>query len=410
MHLKRRDFMRGIGAMASIGALDGRNLVAQAVLPTDPALAVQTILDGFVARNRTLGKTQAGIVVGAISPKLPHSKLFFGGSLISARNRRVPVPLDGDTPFLIGSITKCFSSLVFGLNGKSYEALLGDFVETPLPPGVSNLTMQTIANYSSGFPTDDVAPIWWSAMHPNDLDALIGGMAGKVLPQCEPGRFYSYSNFAWGLFGLAAVGVANVTTQAYRQWYAAMADLRAHVGLSPRTVPWSESVPLAAGYAQNDRLLSPSFAYGRASWATLFGSGDLVSTGNDMYAWMAYNMGRTSNADNALLRTQQAADFTWTQLAPPAQVGATFCQEPQQLAAPVRTALGWFRSNRFADPSVTVMTKNGGVAGYTSWIGFQSWVDSLQQSPVGVFALTNDGNHAADAIGRAVLNYLLQPA
>jgi len=408
-HLPRSRFLRGLGAATSLCTLDAARVLAQEVLPPDPVLAVQTIVDGFVSRNRAAGKSAAGIVVGVISPKLPSPRLFFGGQLVSAHRQRVPVPLDGDTPFLIGSITKCFTSWIFGSSGKSYDAVLGDYLQIPLPSGIAQLPIVAIVNYSSGFPTDDVTPIWWSAMHPVDLDALVGGLSGKVLPQCAPGRFYSYSNFAWGLFGLATLGVNNPRNPPLRQWAAAIAALRDQLGLSARTVPWNPSIPLAAGYAQNGRLLAPSFDYGGASWTTLFGSGDLVSTGNDLFAWLEYNMGRTSSKDNALLRAQQSPDFAWNAQALSERTGATFCAAPRALATPVRTALGWFRSNRFFDPSLAFMVKNGGVAGYSSWMAFQSWVDTeRQQSPVGVFALTNDGNHAADRIGHAVVDYLLQ--
>jgi beta-lactamase class C len=410
MHrLARRTFLGGLGAGAALAGIGVPGL--RALAQRDPSSAIQAILDRFVAHSRALGHEDAGVVAGAIGPGLPDNALFFGGRLVAAHDRSLPVPLDGDTPFLIGSITKTFCSWVFANNGGDYRAPLGEYVRIPLPAGVAGMPVTDIANYSSGFPTDDVEPIWWSGLHPDDLGSLSNALAGKSLPQCLPGTSYSYSNFSWGLLGLAAVGVPAFGTDALGEWKTAIGQLRAHLGLSAVTAPFDASAPpagLAAGYTRAGRLLPPGFRYGGRYPQTMFGAGDLVSSGNDMHAWLRYNMGRMVSADTDLLHRQQSPDFPWQTQTPPARNGTSYCPAARRLREPVHTALGWFRSNRFADPRVTVLSKNGGVAGYTSWMGFQSWVENAEQSPVGAFALTNGIRPGADGIGRAILNALLR--
>ena len=48
---------------------------------------------------------------------------------------------------------------------------------------------------------------------------------------------------------------------------------------------------LPAGYDPRGALFPEAFPYGRPQWTTLGGGGNLASTGDDMLAWLAYNMG-----------------------------------------------------------------------------------------------------------------------
>jgi hypothetical protein len=52
------------------------------------------------------------------------------------------------------------------------------------------------------------------------------------------------------------------------------------------------------------------------------------------------------------------------------------------------TSPGWFHRT-LNNPPVTSLWKDGEVQGFTSWIGFKSWIDTGSPSTVGAFVITN---------------------
>ena len=371
------------------------------------------MVDEYAARMAYLGATHCAVVAGAISPKLSGPSLFFAGNPVRAYRHSERLSLDGNTPFEIGSITKVFNSWLFAYRGKDYAGTVGDYAKLDLPDGIANLRIENIANYSSGFPTDNKPPIWWERLAANDRPLsprdLVSGLRGKQLPQCAPGQFYSYSNFAWGLMGLATIGIEGEDRDSFAQWEAAVKELCLHIGLSENTVPASPATALVipAGYSGSN-LVSARYSYVRSSWTTLGGGGDLVSTGNDMMAWLTYNMG-IGGRDYSLLKLQQAPRSTWSQQEPPqpalsSSSNQSSCPTPLQMAKPAVTALGWFVNKALHGD---ILVKNGGVAGFGSWMGFKPWVETDAPSEVGAFVLTNSGptgnGSAADLLGNAIM-------
>src|SRR6201988_1687415 len=71
------------------------------------------------------------------------------------------------------------------------------------------------------------------------------------------------------------------------------------------------------------------------------------------------------------------------------------------------TSYGWFHA-RFAAPSgeAVVINKNGGVAVFTSWMGFSSWQGTGAPSSHGLFVLSN--SPARPRLGNAAMKLLLR--
>lgn len=403
-------------AASTLQVLDiGRDSSSSRLLSSDGKTGneIQRLIDYYVGQNEYFGRTCIAVVVGAISPKLSKATLFFGGNPVKARHHREALPLDGDTPFEIGSITKVFNSWVFAYRGKDYAATIGDYAKIDLPKGIAEIKIDNVANYSSGFPTDDEGPDWWGEwLEKNDggslsLRDLEKGLHGKQLPQCVPGKFYSYSNFAWGLMGLASIGVER-GDDPFARWEAAIKELRSHIGLSESTVPASLSTAsvIPAGYS-GSQLLPENYTYLENSWPTLGGFGDLVSTGHDMMAWLSYNMG-IGGRDYPLLKLQQSPRTVWSEQEPPQPPPSSSyqfpCPTPISLTQPVVTARGWFVDGAFRGK---ILVKNGDVTGFGSWMGFKPWVESRRPSETGVFVLTNNYPTKADQLGNDIMNILL---
>lgn len=105
-----------------------------------------------------------------------------------------------------------------------------------------------------------------------------------------------------------------------------------------------------------------------------YGSGGVVSTGNDMLAFLLYQM-----SGSPLQNTYSTVP--------------NYCSGGAGAGPPC--GYGWFhREFKVNGQSLTAVCKNGGVSGFTAWIGFQQ-PTSGQASPLGIFALTNgpDGTH-----------------
>ncbi len=359
----------------------------------------------YVHQQVEKGLENVAVVAGVIAPGL--QQLFFAGKPVSA-SRHVPVRLDGDTQYLIASITKTFASSIFYRRHGNYGGAVGDFISTRLPRHLANLPIVDLANYSPGFPTDDFGGAWWNYLGADQLITLLDNLADATsLPQCSPGTLYSYSNFGWGLLGLAALRVRSLRDDVTRQWSAAITEVRSDLRLSPLTVPrkYASNQHLIAGYS-GTQLLPRSWMYEQASWATLFASGDLVSTGHDMLIWLAYNMGRHGGSLTQF-KEQQGRVWSWSQEIPAQPNGTLTCPPPiKPHNPPVQVSKAWFHFNTPSSPSVTYLSKNGGEKGFSSWIGFNQWVDTGSPSQYGAFALANIKN-GADIVGKSIIDLLL---
>ena len=385
----------GAAALAASMPLPGRT--------ADIARRIQAILDAAVADAHAQGRTAAAYVAGAFDPSLGSGRIFVSGAPLAARDHQRTIPLDRDTPFLIGSITKVFTSRVFAMRRGGYGGTLGDTLRVGLPARLAALRVLDIAHYASGFPSDNNPPIWTNGtIDGQTLPLLVSSLLKHAdLPQCDPGAQYSYSNLSWGLLGLASLDIDSVERPAADEWIEAVRALGRALGL-PATTPWTAATAdrLPAGYNGNT-LLAEGFSYGARNWSTLGGGGDLASTGTDMLAWLGYNMGRTGR-DAARLREQQTATRTFKIQAPPAgDIGPCVTRA----MPPLTTSLGWFHAAPHWNRRIELLWKNGGVQGFTSWMGFRAWAGGTSASRTGVFVLAND--KSADALGMRIARDLL---
>ena len=357
----------------------------------DPTSRIQSIIDGAV-------KEHEAVVVGLISPNVAGSpKLLYAGASTLWNTQHKPLTLDGDTPFLIASITKTFTSAVQYLCQQNYDGTLGEVIKVPnyeLPQALSSLPILDLANYSPGFPTDNKGA-WWPKGTADSLQSLVTYLSqSSNLPQNNYGTCYSYSNFGWGLLALAASGVTSFSDDVLGEWAQQIGVLSTDIGLN-NTEPYASSIDpnLPVGYNSDGKRLPVDFDYGQKG-AMLFGAGDLVSTGNDMTTWLSFNMG-IPDPNLTLLKLQQGQSWTMPNQCPP----------DSSKRVPT-VGLAWFFHNLNIDgQQVTFLAKDGGLAGFSSWMGFQAWVEAGVASKVGAFVLTN--TNRGQPLGMEIIQILL---
>jgi serine-type D-Ala-D-Ala carboxypeptidase/endopeptidase len=317
-------------------------------------------------------KQSVGIVVGVIEPS--------GRRVVSYGHlaKDDPRPLNGDTIFEIGSITKVFTSLLLADAIERGEVALTDPVAKFLPAkvrmperGGRAITLQDLATHTSGLPR---MPTNFAPKDPANpyadysFENLYAFLANYRLTR-DIGAEYEYSNLGGGLLGHA------LTLRAHATDYEALVRARVTtpLGMTSTTITLSPEMKsrLAAGHGP---MMQPA-----ANWdlPALAGAGALRSTTNDLLTFLAANLG-----------------YIKTPLAP---AMATMLTVRRPTGAPnLAVALGW---HVLTSSGKDLIWHNGGTAGYRTFIGFDP------QLRAGVVVLSNAGTVAGpDDIGRHLLD------
>jgi serine-type D-Ala-D-Ala carboxypeptidase/endopeptidase len=143
-------------------------------------------------------KQAIGIVVGVVEPN--GRRVVAYGNLAKGDSR----PVDGDTIFEIGSVTKVFTSLLLADIVNHKEVALDDPAAQYLPENVKlpersgkSITLLDLSTHSSGLP-----PLPSNLKPETDysVDDLYRFLSGYTLPR-DPGSEYEYSNLGAGLLG-----------------------------------------------------------------------------------------------------------------------------------------------------------------------------------------------------------------
>jgi D-alanyl-D-alanine-carboxypeptidase/D-alanyl-D-alanine-endopeptidase len=221
-----------------------------------------------------------GIVVGIVEP---------AGRRIVAHGRRGaadPRPIDGDTAFEIGSVTKGLTGLLLADMVRRGEVALEDPVVRHLPTDVvipqrngRPITLLDLATHTSGLPfMPDNGPA-------SDRSELYRFLA-RLAPQDDVPVVWDYSNLGYWLMGEALGSRAGMS-------YEALLRTRVLVplGMKDSAVTLSPELDarLAAGH---DASLQPAARFATLPTYSLMPSaGGLVSTARDRSAFLAAVLG-----------------------------------------------------------------------------------------------------------------------
>lgn len=286
-------------------------------------------------------------------------------------------PVDGDTVFEIGSITKVFTTLLLAEMAGRGEVRLDDPVATYLPAEVAvpqrdgrQITLADLATHMSGLPRlpGNFDPADSENPYADyTVEQLYAFLSGYALPR-DIGSQYEYSNLAMGLLGHALALRAGAA-------YGSLVHERilAPLGMSSTgdAVLGDMKNRLANGH---DETLAPV-----PNWdlPTLAGAGALLSTANDLLNFLEMLLGaRPSPLSSAL--------------------AATLATRRPMGHGTDETGLGWVISGSGDDQMVW---HNGGTGGFRSFLGF------VPAKGMGVVALSNSSTEVGvDDIGAHLLN------
>jgi len=338
-------------AFSSIGAA---GVGAQASAVSDSA--INAILADRIATKRAMGIVVATLEQG----KAPH--IYTAGvSGVSG------LPLDANTVFEIGSITKVFTNTILADMVRKGQVSLSDPIAKYLPATIhvperngKRITLVDLATQSSGLPRlpTNLNPADMSNPYADySVKQLYDFLASYSLPR-DIGSQYEYSNLGMGLLGhVLALRAGKSYEELVKE--RVLAPLGMHdsgIHLTP-----AMQAHVAQGF---DATGAPMHLW---DLPTLAGAGGLRSTANDMLKFLAANLDSSSVPLGAAMAMARA---------PRMPIGTNNS-----------IGLAWNTVTLFGTP---VTWHNGGTGGFRTFIGIDS------QNHRGVIVLTNSTNSPDD--------------
>jgi CubicO group peptidase (beta-lactamase class C family) len=341
--------------------------VAQAALPSDAEIR-QMLVDRIDVEHRTVG-----IVVGLITPQ--GRRIVSYGHLEKGDSR----PLDGNTIFEIGSISKVFTSLLLSQMVQRGEMALNDPVAKYLPETVNvpqkegkQITLVDLATHTSGL---ERMPTNFTPQNENNpfvdysAQQLYQFLSGYTLAR-DPGSQYEYSNLGAGLLGFVVSLRAGMS-------YEDLVRKRICDPLRMNSTAITLTPEMKRRLAVGHQVVSLQSVDNWDFAAPLAPAGAIRSTTNDLLKFLAANLGYTKTplaaAMKAMLSVRRPAGIPNLEVA---------------LAWHVYTADG-----------KEIIWHNGATGGYRTFFGFDP------SSRIGVVALSNTRSpEGVDDIGRHLLD------
>jgi CubicO group peptidase (beta-lactamase class C family) len=358
------DFATGLLALMAVGAALGSAQTAPThatAFPSDSVILA-------IIQERVWQRRSAGIVIGLLEPS--------GATRILAWGDPGPgqPPLDGESVFEIGSITKVFTGSILADMVLKAEVSLNDPVQRYLPPGATmptrngiEITLGMLSEQNSGLPRmpNNFSPADRSNPYADyGADRMYSFLSGYQLAR-DPGESFEYSNLGVGLLG-------HVLALRAGSSYAEMVRNRIlePLGMTQSGVaftPWMRD-HLALGHGARGNLVS------NWDFDALAGAGALRSTAIDMLKFL-----------DAALHPERG----------PIHHAIALAREERADADGMRIGLNWVSRHAGSD---TIVWHNGGTAGYRTFAGV------APSRMIGVVVLTNSGGAGADDIGFHLLN------
>jgi len=295
-------------------------------------------------KARVDARKSIGMVVATIEPGGSSSMASYGDAGPGA------LPLDADSVFEIGSITKVFTAILLADMADRGEVRLDDPVAKHLPPGVRvperngrKITLLDLTTQSSGLPRmpDNLRPKDMANPYADYTPEMLFEFLGRYQLQRDIGADYEYSNLGVGLLGQALTYRAGKSYEALVKERILDPLKMEHTGIA--LSPWMKA-HLARGHDARGEVTAnwdiPAFA----------GAGALRSTMYDMLRFARANL---DPSGGRLPRVMQQT------------------HEVRRAAGSASMSIGMGWHIRHLDGQ-DVVWHNGGTGGYRTWLGFDT--------------------------------------
>lgn len=303
-------------------------------------------------------------------------------------------PPNGETLFELGSLSKVFIGILLAESVNRADLSLQATVASLLPQfsdasasQAASITLEQLVTHTSGLPRMPAGAFrpsaLWNALiagdsyhHYTEADLLT--LLARKATRSVPGEQFRYSNAGFGLLG-------HILSQRYGAEYQALIKtmIAGPLGMKDTGIALDkeQEARFAAGYRGYFRIGAYYLAQQAAHWNLpncMAGAGGLRSTANDMLAFLAANMGRTTSEITPALRRSHEILFT---------------------GDAVQIGLAWFHKTLPASGE-PIIWHNGETGGFSSFLGFSA------NGRVGVCVLSNSAR-SVDHIGETLLESLV---
>jgi CubicO group peptidase (beta-lactamase class C family) len=333
-------------------------------------------------------------------------------------------PVDSNTIFELGSLTKSFTGIMLGADvyqgtagvsltdhparwiafvgnpnavaPRPVETTCAGPTATPVPPKrygtVKEMTLEELATHTSGLPYTPPPPngylVQRQCYSPQQLVDYIekGEFATPPAP-------WVYSNIAFGYLGYVLQGVNKKATRKSRSWY----DLARAQIIEPlrMTHTYSLNVPrsMLAEYAQPYRFNSRGHAVAALHWTwdPYPAAGVLRSTATDMMRYLKLALQLDGPA--AMIAGAATAEKPYT------KNGGGYGQGLAWEYVPL------YKQVSSEPPPPQVIWKDGGTAGCSTWVGL---LFEPAKHVSGVVVVSNGANISVGTLARAILTPLYE--
>jgi CubicO group peptidase (beta-lactamase class C family) len=284
----------------------------------------------------------AAIVVGVITPN---------GTQVSAYgniSKSNPTPVDGNTIFDVGSVTKTFVATVLADLVNQGVVKLSDPLEMYLPSNVtvpsyngSKITLGDLATHTSGLPYWPSGWIWNKYYTTQQVYEFLSNSTFED----EPGTVAKYSNIGMGMAGQAiSLNVLGMNSTGFA------------MNKTGILIPQDIKSRFAAGHMvgnESKLVFLPQ---------EVQAAGAMYSTANDLLKYVSANLGLIDTKINSAMEETHSIRYPFYELQVP------FPDPSGNESTPYAyEGLSWFSTTNLG---TQVVWHNGGIDGYSSFVGF----------------------------------------
>lgn len=271
---------------SAVAYSDTSTATTAATSSIDKEVTVSPPVKNFIL-DQIVNKSKAAIVIGFVDPN--GTRIFSFGNISKANN----VPVNENTLFDIGSITKTFTTLLLADMVKQGIINLNDPIEKYLPANVKvpqysgvKITLEDLASHTSGLP-EWPSNIWLNnnvgVFNPKYNETMLyKGLSNTTLTR-EPGSQFQYSSFGIGLLAhILSVKAGLPYEQLVKNRILDVLGMNdTKITLSPNDIKNRFSI----GHQGGKEITTPTVP------EIVAGAGAFRSTGNDLLKYTSANLG-----------------------------------------------------------------------------------------------------------------------
>ena len=367
-------------AAVCLGCTLGTTIAFSDTSPQDPYKNAITIARSEIWQSINSGKCGSAASAIMVDGKIVYAEGF------GMANREQSIPVDNNTLFNIGSISKMYVTTAIMLLVDDGKIVLDTPVVSYLPefkmadPRYKNITVRMLLNHTSGLPGSEYANSAGFKYNDKYLQEVLDTLSRSHLKD-EPGAMATYCNDG---FTLAEMIVQRVSGKKYNDFLNERIFSPLNLKNTGVSVGEIQGKPVAAYYDPKTGKIHP------LETMSVLGAGGLATTAADLCGFM-----EAFAPESKLLTKQSLAEMRKAQ---PSSLQRQLKKQDMTIFG-----LGWDMTNlpRYSAAGIQVLSKGGGTGNYSSM------VFTVPDKKIAVAVLASGASSGATEIALHILDAVL---